>query len=185
MNVSSSSDDNSRSCWTTVKWISQVSDSTISETQPSTPLILPGSVANTAVVNSVGGLYYYLPAFAYCKSSSGPGKMPQTLVYSNNVTLNDSKNIKLTVPGYYEVTVVANCNNNQTVLYLSISQITNGTTVKFDSSNSSSQVFAQNSLTVILNVDTNPSEIVVNLSTNDQGKDKSRTCWTSVKWISM
>ena len=181
VNLRSSSDDNSRTCWTTVKWISQVSDSTISETQPSTPLILPGSVVNSAVVNSPGGLYYYLPAFAYCKSSSGPGNMPQTLVYSNNITLDDFKNLKLTVPGYYEVTAVANCYNKNATFEVTISQVINGVTGSVTST-SASQWFGQNSLTVIFKVDT-ACGIVVNLRSSSD--DNSRTCWTTVKWISL
>ena len=181
VNLANSSDDIHRACWTTVKWISQVSDATISETQPSTPLILPGPVTNSAVVNSPGGLYYYLPAFAYCTSTGGPNDMPQTLVYSNNITVDDSKNLKLTIPGYYEVTVVANSFNRNATFNIRITQWVNGTQVKSEGSTSSSQWFGQNSVTVIFKVDT-PCGIVVNLSSSSA--DIHRACWTTVKWIS-
>jgi hypothetical protein len=107
--------------------------------------------------------------------------MPQTLVYSNNITLDDFKNLKLTVLGYYEITVVANSHNENATFELTISQVANGVTGSV-TSRSSSQWFGQNSLTTILKVDT-PCSIVVNLRSSSN--DNSRTCWTTVKWISM
>jgi hypothetical protein len=181
--VTSSGNDHSRSSWTSVKWISQVSDSSISATQPSTPLISPGSVANSALVNSVGGLYYYLPAFSYSTSTGGPGNMPQTLVYGNGITVDDSGNLQINVPGYYEVTTVGNSFNETATFEITITQFTNGVAVKSELSRSGSEYFAQNAITVIFKVDTIPSGIVVNLRSS--GNDHSRSSWTTVKWISM
>jgi hypothetical protein len=181
--LTSSSIDHNHSSWTTVKWISQVSDSQVSSTSANLNVIQPGVIANTTIVNYY--LYYYLPAYAYAKSSGGGsgGIMQQNIVYAKSIDLDESKSLKILVPGYYEITVVGQMFNEGADLFITVEQWENSALVKSDSTISASQYFAQNRLTKIIKCTNVPSYIVVKLTSSSI--DHNHNSWTTVKWISM
>jgi Thrombospondin type 1 domain len=187
VNMKSSSVDNSRNCWTSVKWISQISNSAVINTTTSAGLISEGPVPDSAVVSSTSGLYYYLPAFAYATSNLGPGNMKQSIVYSRGIDLDSAGNLRINVPGYYQFTVVGQMNNDSLYLFIRLYLGNTGlaTTISYGQSR------AQNSMTVIIQVKTTPAVLSVNMSCQDVNlycrdnvQNHSRNCWTTVKWIS-
>jgi hypothetical protein len=177
----------SRNCWTTVKWISQVSDTDLNTIiKPPESLITPGVISDTAVINR--GLYYYLPAFAYAtyvfKTPGGErilsDRITQTIIYSKNIDLDSESNLRINIPGYYEVTCIGAltlAGSGKLKVNFSLGNTHLGQT------SSDWNGVGQNSLTMIFRVENTPISLVVNANTNIGLYN--RFCWTTVKWISM
>ncbi len=116
-----------------------------------------------------------LPEFAYAK---GSGDIPHTIVLNRNINLDSKRNLSITIPGYYEVTVTGNQFNKNSTFNLTISIGENK-----DTSVSSSQWFGNNSITRLFHVTNVPVSLIVNM-TSPGGTIVNQSCFTSIKCIS-